>query len=369
MQSLIIVASDYLRCHVPELLTQYCLPHRVRLPLAVRYDRMVCVRVLTVLVTGIGGGKLQIQMARVVFMGTPRFGQIVLDGMAGSHDIVAVVTQPDRKAGRGRRVTISPVKAWALEHGCLVLQPPTLRGEGIAQRLADLAPAAIVVAAFGQILPPHILTLPEYNCINVHASLLPRHRGAAPIPAAILAGDERTGVTIMLMDDGVDTGPILSQSSVDIAPEDTTASLAEKLGYLGATLLVDTLPRWLAGDILPQKQDHGRVTYAGLLCREDGRIDWTESAAQIARRCRAFYPWPGTFGSWGEQELKVLRARPLPSALSAPPGKVMQIDSEVMVATGNGLLVLEEVQLAGKRPMLADVFVRGQHGFVGSTLH
>jgi len=342
---------------------------RVRLPFAVRYDRMERVCALTVLVTGMWGGKLQLQMARIVFMGTPRFGQIVLDAMASNHDIVAVVTQPDRKAGRGRKVTISSVKAWAQEHGSLVLQPPTLRGEGIAQRLADLAPAVIVVAAFGQILPSQILTLPEYGCINVHGSLLPRHRGAAPIPAAILAGDQRTGVTIMLMDGGVDTGPILSQASVDIAAEDTTASLAEKLGHLGATLLMDTLPRWLAGDILPQKQDDGRVTYAGLLRREDGRIDWTESAAQISRRCRAFYPWPGTFCSWGKKELKVLHARPLPSALSAPPGKVMRVDSAVVVATGNGLLVLEKVQLAGKRPMLADPFVRGQHGFVGSTLH
>jgi len=315
------------------------------------------------------GSKLQVQMARVVFMGTPRFGQIVLDGMAGHHDIVAVVTQPDRRAGRGRRVTMSPVKAWALEHGSLVLQPPTLRGEEIAQRLADLAPAVIVVAAFGQILPSQILTLPDYGGINVHASWLPRYRGAAPIPAAILDGDERTGVTIMLMDDGVDTGPILSQASLDIEAEDTTASVAEKLGRLGAKLLVDTLPRWLAGDILPQKQDDTRVVYAGLLRREDGRIDWTESAAQVSRRCRAFYPWPGTFAYWGKKELKVLRARSLPSALSAPAGKVMRIDSKVVVATGNGLLVLEEVQLAGRRPMLADAFVRGQHGFVGSTLH
>ena len=308
-------------------------------------------------------------MHSLIFMGTPHFGQIILDAVIGQYDIVAVVTQPDRKAGRGRKTTVSRVKALALEHGLPVLQPRTLREGGIVRRLGDLAPAIIVVAAFGQVLPSTVLALPRHGCINVHASLLPRFRGAAPIPAAILAGDEQTGVTIMVMDEGLDTGPILSEVAVDIAAEDTTASLAEKLGHVGAQLLLDTLPHWLAGEIAPQEQDDDQATYAGVLRREDGRIDWTEPAARIARRCRAFYPWPGTFAFWGKRQLKVLRARPLEAVVSAPPGTVMQVNAETAVATGGGLLVLEKVQLAGKRSLAADAFVHGQRTFVGSVLH
>jgi len=265
---------------------------------------------------------------------------------------------------------ISPVKALALAHKLPVLQPQTLRQTGIVQQLRNLAPPVIVVAAFGQILPASILSLPKHGCINVHASLLPRHRGAAPIPAAILAGDEQTGVTIMLMDEGLDTGPVLTQATVGIAPKDTTASLTEKLGHFGGQLLLDTLPHWLAGEITPRKQDDSQATYAGLLRREDGRINWREPATLIARRCRAFHPWPGTFTLWGEKELKVLRARPLSARVSDKvPGKVVQFDSDVAVATGSGLLVLEKVQLAGKRPLPAEEFVRGRRDFVGSLLH
>jgi len=321
------------------------------------------------LLVGIHGGGPQSRMHSLVFMGTPHFGQIILDAVIDQYGIVAVITQPDRKAGRGRKMTISPVKALALEHGLPVLQPQTLREEGIVRQLGDLAPAVIVVAAFGQILPSPILALPKHGCINVHASLLPRYRGAAPIPAAILAGDEQTGVTIMLMDEGLDTGLVLSQATVDIAPEDTTASLTEKLGRVGAQLLLDTLPRWLAGEIAPQEQDDDQATYAGVLRREDGRIDWTEPAARIAQRCRAFYPWPGTFTFWGKRQLKVLRARPLAAVVSAPPGTVMQVDAETAVATGSGLLVLEKVQLGGKRSLAVDAFVHGQRTFVGSILH
>ncbi len=309
-------------------------------------------------------------MDRLVFMGTPRFGQIILDALIGQHEIVAVATQPDREAGRGRRMAISPVKALALAHNLPVFQPQKLRQTEVVQQLRDLTPAVIVVAAFGQILPPSILSLPEHGCINVHASLLPRHRGAAPIPAAILAGDEQTGVTIMLMDEGLDTGPILSQATVDIASEDTTASLTEKLGQVGRQLLLDTLPCWLAGEIRPRKQDDGQATYAKPLRREDGHIQWIEPAELIGRRCRAFHPWPGAFTLWGEKELKVLRARPLSMRLlDEVPGRVVWVDSEIAVVTGSGLLILEQLQLAGKRPLPVGEFIRGQRGFVGSLLH
>nr|MBC7244838.1 methionyl-tRNA formyltransferase [Chloroflexota bacterium] len=308
-------------------------------------------------------------MERIVFMGTPRFGQLILEALIGHYEVVAVVTQPDREGGRGRKVIIPPVKALALAHNLSVLQPVKVRQPEFVQQLHDLAPTAIVVAAFGQILPPTILSLPPYGCINVHASLLPRHRGAAPIPAAILAGDAQTGVTIMLMDEGLDTGPILGQAALEILPDDTTASLTERLGNLGGQLILDTLPRWLAGEITPQKQDDRLVTYSKLLRKEDGHIRWTEPAELIARKCRAFYPWPGAFTFWGERELKVLRARPcLAPYPERIPGKVIRVNSEIAVVTGEGLLVLEEVQLAGKRPLTGPEFVRGQRDFVGSLL-
>ncbi len=309
-------------------------------------------------------------MDRLVFMGTPRFGQIVLDKLIGHYAIAAVVTQPDREAGRGRRIRISAVKALALTHDLPLLQPRTLRQAEVVQQLINLSPSLIVVAAFGQILPPAVLTLPKHGCINVHASLLPRHRGAAPIPAAILAGDEQTGVTIMLMDKGLDTGPILSQASIDITPEDTTASLTEKLGLLGGQLLLDTLPRWMAGEVKPEQQDGSHATYAGTLRREDGHIHWAQPAVQIARRCRAFYPWPGAFALWGDQELKVLCARFASVEIPGePPGRVVPFESEIAVTTGKGLLILEELQMAGKRALPAAEFVRGQRSFVGSVLH
>jgi methionyl-tRNA formyltransferase len=309
-------------------------------------------------------------MDRLVFMGTPRFGQMILEALIGHYEIVAVVTQPDREAGRGRKMMTSPVKALALEHNLPLLQPQRLRQEEVVQQLGDLVPTVIVVAAFGQILPPSILSLPKHGSINVHASLLPRHRGAAPIPAAILAGDKQSGVTIMLMDEGLDTGPILSQATVDIASEDTTASLTEKLGQLGGQLLLDTLPHWLAGEVTPREQDESQATYAGMLRREDGRITWTKPAEQIARRCRAFYPWPGAFTFWDEKRLKVLSARPLFVNLpTEAPGKVVQVNSNIAVVTGEGLLILEELQLAGKRPLSAEEFARGQREFVGSLLH
>ncbi len=306
---------------------------------------------------------------RIVFMGTPRFGGLVLQALIGHFPIAAVVTQPDRQAGRGRRIRLSAVKALALQHNLPVLQPRKVAQPAVIQQLQELTLDILVVAAFGQILPSSILSLAERGAVNVHASLLPRHRGAAPIPAAILAGEKQTGITIMLMDEGVDTGPILSQAALDIAPDDTTSSLTEGLGRLGGELLLDTLPRWLAGEIAPREQDESLATYAGLLRREDGSIDWAEPAEQIARRCRAYNPWPGTSTLWDGRKLKILRAWPLPAELPHHvPGEVLQLDSKIAVSTGRGLLLLEEVQLAGKRPLSAEEFVRGQRDFVGSIL-
>lgn len=308
-------------------------------------------------------------MDRIIFMGTPRFGQVILEALIGRYEIAAVVTQPDEGAGRGRRLTISPVKATALTHDLPLLQPPKVRHPEVVQQLQELSPAAIVVAAFGQILPPSILSLPAHGCINVHGSLLPRHRGAAPVPAAILAGDKETGITIMLMDAGMDTGPALSQASIPIASDDTTASLTEKLGDLGARLLLGTLPHWMAGEIEPQKQDDFRATYTRLLRREDGHIRWTDPAEEIERRCRAYYPWPVAFTLWSGQQVRVLRAHAVATQIpEQAPGTVLQREAQVGVVTGNGLLVLDEVQLAGKRAMSVAEFIRGQRRFVGALL-
>ncbi len=316
---------------------------------------------------------------RIIFMGTPEFAVPVLaslveiDSVGTSHgQVVGVVTQPDRPSGRGRKLQPSPVKALARRYGLPVLEPASLRNPESQADLLALQPDVIIVAAFGQILPPEVLDLPPFGCINVHASLLPRWRGAAPIAAAILAGDEITGITIMKMDTGLDTGPILNQRSIPIDPDDTRESLTARLAELGASLLSDTLPEWLAGHIQPQPQDDGQATLAPRLAKEQGRIDWHEPAEKIARRVRAFYPWPGAFTFWQGKQLKILRAaaslEARPKGEASPPGTVIEGPDGPGVVTGLGILNLYEVQPASKRPMPADTFVHGARGFVGSRL-
>jgi len=249
------------------------------------------------------------------------------------------------------------------------LQPTTFRQPEPVAALSALAPDVIVVAAYGLILPQAVLDIPPHGCLNVHGSLLPKYRGAAPIPAAILAGDDETGVTIMLMDAGMDTGPILSQATCPIEPQDTTGTLTAKLAELGAALLAETLPRWLAGEIEPQPQAHELASYAPMIRKADGRIDWTLPAAQIARQVRAYQPWPGATTFWNGKPLKLLKAQPLPQvAVKEGPGRVLAWGDAAAVVTGKGLLLLEEVQLAGRRPLPIGDFLRGQRGFVGSVL-
>ncbi len=308
-------------------------------------------------------------MARIVFMGTPSFAVPILRALADHHQVVGVVTQPDRRAGRGRRLTVSPVKEAALALGLPLFQPPTLRTAEAAQRLAAWQPAVIVVAAFGQILRPPLLSLPPHGCLNVHASLLPRWRGASPVAAAILAGETVTGVSLMLMDEGMDTGPILARRSCPIAPDDTTGALTGRLAEMGAQLLIETLPRWLAGGIRPRPQDDDRATYCRLLKKEDGRLDWTRPAAYLERQVRACDPWPGAFTTWQGRRLKVLRARARPEVpADGPPGRVLDLSPGLGVSTGQGVLELIEVQLAGKKPLPAGTFARGQKGLLGSRL-
>ncbi len=309
-------------------------------------------------------------MARIIFMGTPEFAATILEGLVVHHEVLAAVTQPDQRGGRGRKALLPPpVKVAAMAHGVPVMQPKSLRRESAIAALRELRPDVIVVAAFGQILRPAVLALPPHGCLNVHASLLPRHRGAAPVAAAILAGDAETGVTIMLMDEGVDTGAILAQRAVSIAPTDTTGTLTARLAATGRDLLLETLPRWLVGEVAPQPQDEARATYAPPLTREDGRIDWTRPAVEIARMVRAFDPWPGAHTTVSGNILKIIQARALPDWRGdATPGTVVRAPEGLAVATGEGALLLEIVQPAGKRPMTCQAYACGQRDLVGTVL-
>jgi methionyl-tRNA formyltransferase len=309
-------------------------------------------------------------MKRLVFMGTPDFAVPVLEALVGRYQVVAVVTQPDRAAGRGQRAKFSPVKKTALAHDLPLLQPPSLRRPEAAMELRELAPDVIIVAAFGQILPPKVLAIPPHGCLNVHASLLPRYRGAAPIAAAILAGEEQTGVTIMLMDEGMDTGPILAQAECKIKPQDTTGSLSVKLAQQGADLLAETLPRWLESQIVPQPQDDSLATYCQMITKKDGLIDWSLPATDLWLRVRAYDPWPGAYTYWRGKRLKILRARPVTAVGTSDeePGRVTSLDNRVAVVAGTDALLLEEIQLAGKKALAAQEFIRGQRNFIGSVL-
>jgi methionyl-tRNA formyltransferase len=308
-------------------------------------------------------------------MGTPEFAVPSLRALveyaapgrlwASGLDLTGVVMRPDKPAGRGRRVVLSPVKEYALEQHIPVYQPGALRKPESLALLRSLAPDVIIVAAFGQILPPEVLDLPPRCCLNVHASLLPRYRGASPVAAAILAGDSATGVTIMQMDEGLDTGPIVAQQTVSIAPDDTTATLTQELARAGADLLIETLPRWLAGGIVPQEQDETRATMTKPLRKEDGRLDWTQSADELARRVRAFSPWPGAFTIWNGQLVKILAAQPAGvESEDRLPGQCFRAGSgrsqlQLLCACGRGVIGLEVIQLEGKRPLPAADVLRG----------
>jgi len=308
-------------------------------------------------------------MERVVFMGTPEFAVPSLEALSRAYQVVGIVTQPDKHAGRGRRLSVSPVKQLAMEHEVPILQPRSVNDPESCSQIADLAPDVIVAVAFGQILKQDLLDLPSYGCLNVHASLLPRWRGAGPVAAAILAGDSVTGVTIMKLDAGMDTGPILAQREEPIRPSDTRLELETRLARLGADLLLDTLPGYLAGDIVPRPQPDQGVTFAPRLRKEDGLLDWSQPAVQLERQLRAFTPWPGVHTLLRGVQLKVLRASVMSCpGVDAPPGTVVSLDGGVAVVAGEGALCLEEVQLPGKRRMDIAAFLCGQREFIGSRL-
>jgi len=296
-------------------------------------------------------------MTRVVFMGSPDFSLPTLRALANTYEVVGVVTQPERASGRGRELKAPPVKTLALEMGIPVMQPEKLRQPEAMEQLRLWNPDLIVVAAFGQILRKDVLDLPRFGCINVHASLLPRWRGAAPINAAILHGDEETGVTIMVMDVGLDTGPMLSRRSIRLTPDDTAGSIFEKISHLGADLLIETLPDYLSGKLKPTPQPEQGVTYAPMIKKEEGRLDFTQDADELERRVRAFNPWPGAFMDFEGMLLKVHRAHV--EAGEAAAGQRLIVRDGPAVGARGGLLVLEEVQPAGKKPMAGKAFLAG----------
>ena len=310
---------------------------------------------------------------RTVFMGTPAYAIPVLEALLSlDSQVVGVYTQPDNPTGRGRICEPPPVKGLALEHSIAVFQPASLRRAEVQQELESLRPDLIVVAAYGKILPPEVLNIPPYGSVNVHPSLLPRYRGPSPVATAILEGDAYTGTTIMLMDEGMDTGPILAMKSVSVdSSVVTTESLTPPLFQLGAELLKEVLPLWLKGEVIPQPQDHTQAAVTKKLEKKDGEARWELSAEELERRLRAFTPWPGLFTYWKGQLLKILSAIPLEEDIPGVSGLAVPLKEPgiaVGVVTGRGILGLKSLQVEGRRPVSSEEFVRGYRDFPGSKL-
>jgi methionyl-tRNA formyltransferase len=302
--------------------------------------------------------------SRIVFMGTPAFAVPSLEACLAVATVVAVVTQPDRPRDRGQEIQPSPVKLAALEAGVPVLQPARLKGTDFATTLAELQPTVAVVTAYGRILPPDVLAAPARGCLNVHASLLPRWRGAAPIQWAIAEGDAETGVCLMQMEAGLDTGPVLSVRRESIRDNDTAETLGARLATLAGRLLREELPRFLAGQLQSERQPEAGITFARLVTKDDGRLDFTRAAPVLERRLRAFTPWPGAWTLLDGHLLKVYRAR-LASGQGVP-GQLLATGAGLEVACGEGSLVLTELQPEGKRRMTAAEFLRGHPLLPGS---
>ena len=303
---------------------------------------------------------------RIVFMGTPQFAVPALRKLLEQWPVAGVVTQPDRPAGRGRRFAAGAVKLEAQRFGLPVISPARLRDATAHAQIVDWAPDLIVVAAYGQLLNSALLQLPKHGCLNIHASLLPRHRGAAPVAAAILAGDKTTGVSIMRMDAGLDTGAVLQQRSLHIRPEHDAGSLTAELATLGAETLSAMLPAYLEGKLKAASQDAQFATYAPQLTKIDGLLDFGKPAFELALRVRAMQPWPSAHILWNGATLKILAARAIPG--SAAPGRVIAHAAGAAISTGQDWLLLEVVQPAGKRAMPIQDFLNGNAGFLGSDL-
>ena len=313
-------------------------------------------------------------LLRVLFMGSDAFSLPVLQGLVenGSTlrrpvEVPVVVTQPDRPAGRGRSLRDNTVKRYAVNAGIEVLQPERVRDPAAVDTLLQHKADLIVVASFGQILPRRLIEVPRLRALNLHPSLLPRHRGPTPINSAILDGDEFTGTTLMLMSSKMDAGPILAQNVTEIGRRETAGELTERLAQMSAGLLLRRLPDWADGNIVPRPQDEGDATYTRLLRKDDARLDWTLTAETLSRQVRAFNPWPMAFTFWDGRPMRILSA--LPAAGHAAPGNVLGMMADgLAVGTGAGLLLVEIVQLAGGRPMPAGAMLAGHPSLVHATL-
>lgn len=309
---------------------------------------------------------------KIVFMGTPAFAVPSLEALVRlPHRVVGVFTQPDRPSGRGQSPAESPVKRMAMALKLPVYQPEKLSAPEAFEQLIALKPDLIVVAAYGHILRRNVLELPSFGCLNVHPSLLPKHRGASPVAGAILAGDTETGVTIMLMDEGMDTGPILTQTVLPVLPGDTTGSLTDKLAKAGADLLAQTVTLWQEGKLKPRPQDDALATYTKVITPQEGLMDWKLPARDLWLRVRAFNPWPGSYTFWKGRRLKVVEAVPVDVTFDRP-GMAVPLPegspSPAGVSTGRGTLALLRIQMEGKRELTIGDFIRGARDFIGSVL-
>lgn len=310
---------------------------------------------------------------KLVFMGTPDFAATILEGLIGSrHEILAVVTQPDKKKGREQKLSASPVKELAIKHGIAVYQPNKVKEPQFLNLMNELNPDAIIVAAFGQILPKALLDIPKYGCINVHASLLPKYRGAAPIQYAILDGETETGISIMYMDEGIDTGDIILQEKLSIEPDETGGSLFEKMAALGASCLLTALDQIENNTANRIKQDHEQATYVKMISKDMGRLDFSQPAIKLERMVRGLDPWPSAFTFLDGKTLKIWKAaveEDDEATYAARPGEIIELRRDaIVVKTGEGKLVIKELQLEGKKRLPADAFLRGYRLSCGHLL-
>lgn len=300
---------------------------------------------------------------RIIFMGTPAFSVPILKALIDSEDeIVAVVTQPDRPKGRGQKISFSPVKKLALEFNIPIFQPEKIKESTFIKQLRSLKPELIVVAAYGQILPKEILNIPTYGCLNVHASLLPKYRGAAPINWAIVCGEKETGITIMLMDEGLDTGDILLMESISIGEEETAGELHDRLALLGAKLIIKAIDGLKKGLLIPQKQPEEGVSYAPMIKKKDGLADFKKSALELANLIRGFDPWPSVYTYYEGKLLRLFRPKVILDTPLEPPGTIIKADKEgILIATGQGSLLIREVQFEGGKRMPVKTFLLGHN--------
>jgi methionyl-tRNA formyltransferase len=317
---------------------------------------------------------------RIIFLGTPGYSVPVLSSLFDAgHDLAAVITRPDKPAGRGRAVESPATAVWAREHGVSVLQPASLKPPEVVAQFAALKPDVMVVASYGRILTPEILAVPTHGCLNVHPSLLPKYRGSSPIAEAMLQGDTVTGVTIMLLDEGMDTGPIVAQEEYPVLSDDTSESLTIRMFERGAELISRTLPAWVNGGLKAAPQDDNLATYSRRLEKSDGELDFSRTAKQLDDQIRALHPWPGAYTRWKGKTIKVLKALPLSADVANPgdltgvtPGKVVTIHehdaASLGIVTGDGLLGIVELQLEGRKASDGKAFLSGHADFLGAQL-